>query len=162
MPKTANGSNGNPSRTDVRYLFLGHKNTVSVRVCAWPRAEQTRYVTRIHENDFADISSGNTKRCLTMAAIRCYVGSSPTTASLKTLTSEEQVHHFSSLLAGRRGPFLIQQKLTPLWFLNRNDLNDKLGRANKNADVLPSNVVDINFIFFVIKFKMRFRGGSRL
>lgn len=58
-------------------------------------------------------------------------------------------------------PTKIKQKLTPLWFLNRNDLNDKLGRANKNADVF-FQMWPINFIFFVIKFKMRFRGGSRL
>lgn len=93
--------------------------------CAWASVRglglNERDITRIQENDLADISSGNAKPCLTTAAIRCYIG--PRT--LKTLTSEEQpVRHFSSVPA-EPGPLLIQRKPTRLSFSVANDLTDK-------------------------------------
>lgn len=108
MSETANDSNGKPSE---RMLDI-----FSWSSCAWVFVRSlelnVRDITRIHENDFADISSGNAKRCLTMTAIRCYV----------ILVKDKPVRHFSLFLA-EYDPFLIQ--LTHLCFFSRNDQIDK-------------------------------------
>lgn len=59
-------------RTDVRYFFSQTRRCV--RLCGLGLNECD--TTRIHGNDFADISSGNAKRCLTMTTSRYYVGPS--------------------------------------------------------------------------------------